>query len=117
MAAMSAAENKFPDPPSDRPGWLGLAQAVFNTLYADKTLRLERGPSWTTDKSWDEVLDSVRTLAGDPESAAGLVAAAAPAEEEEVGLLAPTVAAWIMKRAGALEPVPLPVVPPKPHHA
>ncbi|KAJ6437413.1 glycosylhydrolase family 76-2 protein [Purpureocillium lavendulum] len=31
MAAMSAAENKFPDPPSDRPGWLGLAQAVFNT--------------------------------------------------------------------------------------
>jgi 2-keto-3-deoxygluconate permease len=32
-------------------------------------------------------------------------------------LLAPTVAAWIMKRAGALEPVPLPVVPPKPHHA
>ncbi|OAQ61801.1 glycosylhydrolase family 76-2 protein [Pochonia chlamydosporia 170] len=31
MAAMLAAENKFPDPPSDRPGWLGLAQAVFNT--------------------------------------------------------------------------------------
>ncbi|KAF5127555.1 Mannan endo-1,6-alpha-mannosidase DCW1 [Metarhizium anisopliae] len=31
MAAMLAAENKFPDPPANRPGWLGLAQAVFNT--------------------------------------------------------------------------------------
>ncbi|KAF2262408.1 mannan endo-1,6-alpha-mannosidase DCW1 precursor [Lojkania enalia] len=31
MAAMSAAENKFPDPPSDQPSWLSLAQAVFNT--------------------------------------------------------------------------------------
>ncbi|ESZ94071.1 glycoside hydrolase family 76 protein [Sclerotinia borealis F-4128] len=31
MTAMSAAETKFPDPPSDRPGWLALAQAVFNT--------------------------------------------------------------------------------------
>ncbi|KAK2595071.1 hypothetical protein QQS21_007202 [Conoideocrella luteorostrata] len=31
MAALSAAENKFPDPPADRPSWLGLAQAVFNT--------------------------------------------------------------------------------------
>ena len=30
MAAMSAAENKFPDPPSDQPQWLALAQAVFN---------------------------------------------------------------------------------------
>lgn len=31
MAAMSAAENKFPDPPEGQPGWLALAQAVFNT--------------------------------------------------------------------------------------
>ncbi|KUI71760.1 Mannan endo-1,6-alpha-mannosidase DCW1 [Cytospora mali] len=30
MAAMSAAENKFPNPPSDQPQWLALAQAVFN---------------------------------------------------------------------------------------
>ena len=30
MAAMSAAENKYPDPPADQPQWLGLAQAVFN---------------------------------------------------------------------------------------
>ena len=30
MAAMSAAENKFPDPPEDQPQWLALAQAVFN---------------------------------------------------------------------------------------
>jgi mannan endo-1,6-alpha-mannosidase len=31
MAAMSAAETKFPDPPSTSPGWVALAQAVFNT--------------------------------------------------------------------------------------
>lgn len=30
MAAMSAAENKFPDPPEDQPQWLALVQAVFN---------------------------------------------------------------------------------------
>ncbi|KAG6356630.1 hypothetical protein INS49_014504 [Diaporthe citri] len=30
MAAMSAAENRFPDPPPDQPQWLALAQAVFN---------------------------------------------------------------------------------------
>ncbi|OTA54658.1 glycoside hydrolase family 76 protein [Hypoxylon sp. EC38] len=34
MAVMSAAEYKFPDPPSDQPGWLALAQAVFNTQAA-----------------------------------------------------------------------------------
>jgi mannan endo-1,6-alpha-mannosidase len=31
MAVMSAAEYKFPDPPKGSPGWLALAQAVFNT--------------------------------------------------------------------------------------
>ncbi|KKY32566.1 putative glycoside hydrolase family 76 protein [Diaporthe ampelina] len=31
MSAMTAAENNFPDPPSDEPQWLALAQAVFNT--------------------------------------------------------------------------------------
>lgn len=30
LAAMSAAEQKFPDPPPDKPQWLALAQAVFN---------------------------------------------------------------------------------------
>ncbi|KAI1824758.1 cell wall glycosyl hydrolase [Xylaria intraflava] len=30
MAALSAAENKFPNPPPDQPQWLALAQAVFN---------------------------------------------------------------------------------------
>ncbi|KAI1108620.1 cell wall glycosyl hydrolase [Nemania sp. NC0429] len=30
MAAMSAAENNFPNPPPDQPQWLALAQAVFN---------------------------------------------------------------------------------------
>ncbi|KAI1808885.1 glycoside hydrolase family 76 protein [Daldinia bambusicola] len=31
MSAMLAAEVNFPDPPSDQPQWLYLAQAVFNT--------------------------------------------------------------------------------------
>ena len=31
LAAMSAAENKFPDPPAGKPQWLALAQAVFNS--------------------------------------------------------------------------------------
>jgi mannan endo-1,6-alpha-mannosidase len=30
MAAMSAAERNFPNPPSDKPQWLGMAQGVFN---------------------------------------------------------------------------------------
>lgn len=31
MTVMMAAEEKFPDPTPDQPGWLALAQAVFNT--------------------------------------------------------------------------------------
>lgn len=31
MAAMAAAEYNFPNPPEDKPQWLALAQAVFNT--------------------------------------------------------------------------------------
>ncbi|KAL8995270.1 MAG: hypothetical protein Q9188_006858, partial [Gyalolechia gomerana] len=31
VAAMSAAEQKFPDPPANKPQWLALVQAVFNT--------------------------------------------------------------------------------------
>ncbi|KAF9887961.1 hydrolase 76 protein [Aspergillus nanangensis] len=31
MAAMSAAEVKYPNPPDDQPQWLALAQAVYNT--------------------------------------------------------------------------------------
>ncbi|KAF3766954.1 family 76 glycoside hydrolase [Cryphonectria parasitica EP155] len=34
MSAMLAAENKFQDPPATDPGWLALAQAVFNTQAA-----------------------------------------------------------------------------------
>ncbi|KAH7129612.1 family 76 glycosyl hydrolase [Dactylonectria estremocensis] len=30
MAAMSAAEHKYPNPPKDQPQWLALAQSVFN---------------------------------------------------------------------------------------
>ncbi|KAI5283744.1 hydrolase 76 protein [Ascosphaera aggregata] len=35
MSAMSAAENKFPDPPKDKPQWLALVQAVFNEQVLD----------------------------------------------------------------------------------
>lgn len=31
MSAMLAAENAFPNPPKDKPQWLALAQAVWNT--------------------------------------------------------------------------------------
>lgn len=31
MAAMTAAETKFQDPPAPSPGWLALAQGVYNT--------------------------------------------------------------------------------------
>lgn len=31
LAAMNAAEKKFPDPPPDQPQWLALVQAVFNS--------------------------------------------------------------------------------------
>lgn len=34
MAAMAAAEYNFPNPPSDEPQWLALAQAVFATQAA-----------------------------------------------------------------------------------
>jgi len=34
MAAMAAAEQKFPDPPAGKPQWLALAQGVFNTQAA-----------------------------------------------------------------------------------
>lgn len=39
IAAMSAAEFNFPNPPSDQPQWLALAQAVFNS----------QAPRWNTD--------------------------------------------------------------------
>lgn len=31
MAAMSAAERNFPNPPDDKPGWLALVQGTFNS--------------------------------------------------------------------------------------
>lgn len=34
LAVMSAAEYNFPNPPADKPQWLALAQAVFNTQAA-----------------------------------------------------------------------------------
>lgn len=39
LAALSAAEVNFPNPPADQPQWLALAQAVFNT----------QAPRWNTE--------------------------------------------------------------------
>ncbi|KAK7409721.1 mannan endo-1 [Neonectria punicea] len=47
MAAMAAAERKFPDPPDDEPQWLALTQAVFNE-YASRwdTEHCDGGMRW-----------------------------------------------------------------------
>ncbi|GMG54731.1 unnamed protein product [Aspergillus oryzae var. brunneus] len=39
FAAMSATERNFPNPPDGQPGWLAMAQAVFNT----------QAPRWNTE--------------------------------------------------------------------
>jgi hypothetical protein len=57
-------------------------QAVFNELYSDGG-RLSRGPSWETEAAGKQVMDTLRKLAQNPDDVAGLVAAAAPAEEED----------------------------------
>jgi hypothetical protein len=44
MAAMTAAEVNYPNPPSDQPKWLALAQAVFNNVAARGIpVRVEEG--------------------------------------------------------------------------
>jgi mannan endo-1,6-alpha-mannosidase len=43
MTAMLAAETNFPNPPSTSPGWLALAQAVWNTQVT--RLKLEEDPT------------------------------------------------------------------------
>lgn len=47
MAAMSAAEHNFPNPPPDQPQWLALAQSVFNQ-YVDRwdTIACGGGLRW-----------------------------------------------------------------------
>ncbi|TVY87206.1 Mannan endo-1,6-alpha-mannosidase [Lachnellula willkommii] len=46
MTAMLAAELKFPDPPAGQPGWLALAQAVFNTQAARGDDKCGGGLRW-----------------------------------------------------------------------
>jgi len=43
MTTMLAAETNFPNPPSTSPGWLALAQAVFNTQAG--RLKIEENPT------------------------------------------------------------------------
>lgn len=65
---------------------------LFTRLWQDPELRLERGPVWVTAEDHRRVLDTLVSLARDPDAAAELVAATVPAEEEEIGILAPTTA-------------------------
>jgi len=64
--------------------------SVFKLLYATGSLHLVRGPAWVTDAGRGQVLDAIRTLTQDPETAAGMLAAAMPAEEEERESVFPT---------------------------
>jgi mannan endo-1,6-alpha-mannosidase len=57
IAAMSAAERGYPDPPSDQPQWLALAQAVFNRQASRwDAATCDGGLRWqitTTNKGYD----------------------------------------------------------------
>lgn len=63
---------------------------LYLSLATDPSYHLERGPSWVDDAGHQAVLEAVRALTREPQAAGDLLAAAAPAEEEEVGILAPT---------------------------
>ncbi|KAK2804922.1 hypothetical protein FQN50_006432 [Emmonsiellopsis sp. PD_5] len=52
MTAMTAAEDKFPDPPEDKPQWLALAQAVFNS----------QAPRWYNDTCGGGLKWSINTF-------------------------------------------------------
>lgn len=57
LAVMTAAESRFPDPPSDKPQWLALAQAVFNTQAARwDTQNCNGGLRWQIFK-WNQGYD------------------------------------------------------------
>lgn len=57
MAVMSAAEYNFPNPPPSEPGWLALAQAVFNTqAWRWDTTQCGGGLRWQVfqfNNGWD----------------------------------------------------------------
>lgn len=64
LAAMTAAEYKFPDPPDDKPQWLALAQAVFNTQAARwDTEHCGGGLRWQIF-TWNNGYDYKNTISG-----------------------------------------------------
>lgn len=63
---------------------------LFVDLFASPELALERGPSWVTDEEEQRVLATIQSLCANPDSATDLVAASAPSDDEEIGILAPT---------------------------
>lgn len=75
------AWSRFPDIDPDE---------LFADLYASPEVALERGPSWVTADGHQQVLNEIRSLCRNPDTATELVASTVPTEEEEIGILAPT---------------------------
>lgn len=73
--------NKFPDVDP---------RALFRLLFRDQTVALERGPQWVPYEVHQEVMEAVKALTREPDELNELVASTAPAEEEEISVLAPT---------------------------
>lgn len=65
-------------------------RALFRLLFRDGSLALERGPLWVPYADHQAVLDAVKALTREPDELNELVASTAPAEEEEIAVLAPT---------------------------
>ncbi|KAL7937083.1 mannan endo-1,6-alpha-mannosidase [Trichoderma chlorosporum] len=62
MAAMTAAENVFPNPPSDQPGWLAMAQSVFNQYVGRWDPNCGGGLRWQIF-SWNKGYDYKNSVA------------------------------------------------------
>src|SRR5262249_42124921 len=77
-----AVWTRFPDTES---------QALFNDLLADDRVTMLPGPAVAAAKQHQQLLETLRTLARTPESAASMLAAAVPPEEEAV--VAPAISA------------------------
>jgi len=74
--------------------WRAFPKTVPSRLFAELAsgdgLVLERGPSWTTPDDRKRVLAEIQAMSRDPQAVSDLVAASAPVEDEEIGILAPT---------------------------
>lgn len=65
---------------------------LFVDMSHDEELVQERGPTWVSAAEHARAVEAIRGLVRAPEQLGELVAASLPAEEEELAILAPTVA-------------------------